>query len=280
MVCQETAVERHDRMVHDEREQAERVRSDGGEQPDMWKPHARRFGGVEGEHPATSVLLELAAPEWTVIDVGAGGGRITVGVARHVRHMVAVEPSASMREVLEQTAAAAGIENLEIRSAAWEDADVAPAQFVYAANVTYGIQRIEPFLRKMDVVATDRCGLVTFVDPPQQRIAPFWRYVHGEERLRLPCRDELLNVLCELGAQPQLVSLPAHEPQSFGTRDDASIELRRRLFLGGGTEKDALVDNAIEDLTVERDGELWLRDERPNERAVIWWDAGSMERSQ
>ena len=274
----DSAVARHDRMVREERDQAERLRSDRGGEPDLWKPHASRFGasGHHEEHSAVPALGRLVASSWRVIDVGAGGGRITIPLARQVREMVAVEPSPSMRAVLASQAREQGVDNITIVPDAWEAADVAPAELVYAANVTYGIMEIAPFLRKMDVRATRIAALVAFADPPQHRIAPFWRFVYGEERLRLPCRAELVDVLRELGAAPQLIYLPPHEPQPFGTREAAREELRRRLYIGHGTALESRLDAAIDALTVERDGVLWSRDERPNERSVIWWEPGHL----
>jgi 2-polyprenyl-3-methyl-5-hydroxy-6-metoxy-1,4-benzoquinol methylase len=273
----ETAVARHDRMVNAERDQAERLRTDQGGEPDLWKPHARRFGlAREGEHVAVGPLASLAEPASRVIDIGAGGGRITIPLARRVRDMVAVEPSPAMREVLAAEAEASGVTNLEIVPSSWDEAEVAPADLVYAANVTYGILDIEPFLRKLDAKAMRAGALVAFADPPQHIVAPFWRAVYGEERLRLPCRAELLAVLRELGADPRTIDLPPQEPRPLGTPAEAFEELRRRLFIGRGHPLESRLSDAIERLTVERDGLLWSTDARSNERSVIWWDAGQM----
>lgn len=276
MQVMESAVARHDRMVREERDQAERVRTDQADE-DIWRPHARRFGlAEEAEHVAVGALASLVDPDKTVIDVGAGGGRITIPLARRVREVVAVEPSPSMREVLGAEAARAIVTNLRIVPATWAAAEVAPADLVFAANVTYGIQDIEPFLRKMDRSAIRVAALVAFADPPQHQVAPFWRHVYGEERLRLPCRAELVDVLRELGARPRLIDLPPQEPRSFGEPREAVEELRRRLFIGRDAPQMTRLREAISTLTVERNGELWPVDARPNDRSVIWWTPGRM----
>ena len=273
---QESAVQRHDRMMREEREQAERLRTDQGGSADIWKGNANRFAVPASEPPVVGVLAGLVDADARVIDVGAGGGRITIPLSLRVREMVAVEPSAAMRDVLMQGIDQRGIRNLRIIPETWETAEVDPADLVFAAHVTYGIPDIEPFLRKLDAHATKVAALVAFTDPAQHVLAPFWKYVYGEARLRLPCRDELLDVLRELGTSLQVIPVDRQQVSSFGDPETAFELLRRRLFIGQGNPLEDRLRDAIGRLTVERDGELWPVDARPNQQSVIWWRSGTM----
>lgn len=267
----ERAAERHDRMMREEREQAERLRTDRAE-ADIWRGNTRRFRPAgDAEDPAVAPLADLAGPGGTAIDVGAGGGRMTVPLARRLRHVVAVEPSPSMREVLVEAIGRAGARNVTVVPARWEEAEVEPAGLAFAAHVTYGVQRIAPFLRKLDRMATRHAALVAFAHPPQQFAAPFWQAVYGEARLRLPARDELIDVLREIGARPELIDLPPQAVRSLGPPEEAFADLRRRLYIGAGTPVEARLRRAIAALTVERDGELWPREAEPNPASIIWW---------
>lgn len=270
----ESAVARHDRMVREEMLQAERVRSTADVPADFWQTLARNFRvpGDPSADPTPDALAALIGPDDRVIDVGAGGGRITIPLARRCRELVAVEPSPAMRAVLEEEIARHGVRNIRIVAARWEEATVEPAELVFAAHVTYGIQAIAPFLRKLDAMALRHAALVTMTDPPQTPLAPFWRAVHGEERLRLPCRDELVAVLRELGADPEVIRLGPAPVLPFGPRPEALDLLRFRLVAGPGTPADARLHRAIERLAEERDGVLWPRDAVPNERSIIRWD--------
>ena len=272
----ESAVERHNRMMREEREQAERLRSDYADR-DIWRSNARRFR-PEGraEDPAIEPLVRLAGSMARAIDVGAGGGRIAIPLATRMREVVAVEPSPAMREVLAAEVARSGIANLTVVPSTWSDADVEPAELVFAAHVTYGVPDIEPFVRKLDRLATRRVALVAFAEPPQHFVAAFWREVYGEERLRLPCRDELVAVARELGADPELIDLPPQELRSFGTAEEALGELRRRLYIGEGSHHEARLREAIAALTVERDGELWPVEARPNPMSIVHWQPAGM----
>ena len=72
-----------------------------------------------GDDACLNALLALAQPQETWLDVGAGGGRFTLALARHVQRVVAVEPSEAMRTVLEEVRAQHGIENLDLIGERW-----------------------------------------------------------------------------------------------------------------------------------------------------------------
>lgn len=275
----ESAVMRHDRMVAEERAQAERVRSDHGGEADLWRPLAGRFGLGGLEDPLTvEALASLAGPEATVVDVGAGGGRITIPLAQRVQEVIAVEPSPAMRDVLAAGIAQSGVTNVRIVAARWEDAAVEPADVVFASHVTYSVAMIAPFLRKLDATARCVAALVVFANHPTYAAAPFWRFVYGDERLKLPCRDEVVAVVRELGGMPRVIDLPAHLPRPYGSPEEAFEELRRRLFIGQDDPLEARLREAIATLMEERNGAWWPRDAGPSERSVIWWEGGSMQR--
>ena len=273
----ETAVQRHDRMMNEERDQAERLRTDQGNPPDIWKGNARRFSVALDEPPVVGVLAGLVDADASVIDVGAGGGRITIPLALHVREMVAVEPSAAMRDVLNAELERLGVQGLRVVPETWEDAKVDRADLVYAAHVTYGIPAIEPFLRKLDATAIRIAALVTFSEPAQYWAAPFWKATYGEERLRLPCRGELLDVLRELGAEPHVIPVDNVEAPLLGTEDEAMDTLRQRLYIGRGQPHERRLRDSLARLTVMEDGGLRINGVQENTQSVIWWEPGQMK---
>src|SRR5260370_27108622 len=98
----ESAVAKHDRMVREEKAQADAVATQLSPS-DFRQGLAGRFRPrTEATHEDSTlpVLLSLVEPNDRVIDVGAGGGRLAIPLARRCREVVAVEPSQAMRNVL------------------------------------------------------------------------------------------------------------------------------------------------------------------------------------
>lgn len=102
--------------VRANREQAERLRE---ERPtdDFYAPVASVFRAdpTRLDDPTLNALLDLVRPGDAWLDLGAGGGRYGLGIARAVRHLVAVEPSEAMRAVFSAAAVDYGIENVDLR---------------------------------------------------------------------------------------------------------------------------------------------------------------------
>lgn len=260
-------------MMREEMLQAERVRSTASRPADFWQTLARRFR-PQGDGAADATVAALAAlvgPTERVIDVGAGGGRLAIPLASRCRELVAIEPSEAMRAVLAEELVRRGVTNVRVVAATWEEAEVEPAELVFAAHVTYSVQRIEPFLRKLDALATRHAAIVVMRDPPQAPLAAFWRAVHGEERLRLPCRDELVAALGDLGIRPVLQGLGPAPMLPLGTREEAIDLLRFRLVVGPDTPADARLLAVLDALTEEREGVLYPRGEPANEAFLLRW---------
>ena len=107
-MTRESALARHDRMVLEEMAQAERVRSTADRPADFWQALAGRFRASADVRPdpAVDALAALIGPDDRVIDVGAGGGRHAIPLARRCRDVVAVKPSPAMRAITEELLAA------------------------------------------------------------------------------------------------------------------------------------------------------------------------------
>lgn len=152
-------VQRWRELVEGREAQAERIRhreqpfdgAQGTRGGGYWDQRAAGFRqGVAGRSGETEEVLAVMAPfltpDTTVLDVGAGVGRYAVPLAQLVKQVTAVEPSSGMREFMSQDAAAAGLKNLEVVAASWEDATVQPVEVVLCSHVVYFITDIRVFL--------------------------------------------------------------------------------------------------------------------------------------
>ncbi len=269
-------------MVEAEEQQTRGVRDPSWDlSGDFWRPLAAFFRDDprrEGD-PVVGALGADLGREDVLLDIGAGGGRYALPLALRVREVIAVEPSESMRAALTEQAAESGITNVRVVESRWEDAPKLEADAAFASHVTYTAREIEDFLLRMSRAARRWAAVVVFADPPQFALGAFWPLVHGQERLRLPCLRELLDVLWSLDIYPDVTMLPPVPVPAVGAPEDAHDRLRYRLFVTPGTAADERLATAMERLLVEDDGKLVLRDRPLHRPAVVRWATGGQELS-
>ena len=267
-----SAVDHWRQMILQEHTQTDRIR--GPRPTDHWTQLARNFKD-DPHRTGDEMVDELRArvkPGETLIDVGAGGGRLALPLALTCNWVFAVEPSSSMCDVLRETAEEAGIENVSVTQASWEDASTETADIVLSSHVVYVIQEIEPFLRKKEAHARRLVLCVAFQSPPQAAMGVLWEQVHREERLRLPSLPELLPVLDELGIRPVVTELEPRPMQNFESFEDARISLTQRLYVKPGTDEEARLERALEDWLEEVDGVCRIKGSQPIRPCIVEWE--------
>ena len=269
-----TAAQRWTDTVIAEHAQADRVRADDPNK-DHWRGLAHRFAPAKREDAfqdeTLKAILPLIKPTDTVMDVGAGAGRLAVPLAESCAHVTAVEPSEAMRERLAEQAKAWGFSNLTIVGEQWEEASVEPADVVICAHVVYTVREIELFLRKLADHARREVIVVVFEEPAMSNYFPLWEDVHGEKRISLPSLHQLEDVLSEMGIEFVTDKLPEWKSRPFKSRDGAVEESMTRLFVGEGTEKAEKLAEAVDRSLVESDGELQFKWAKPHRPWLVRW---------
>lgn len=233
-------------LVEAEYEQTERIRE--WHEQDYYQSVVAHF--VEDPHrPGDGMLNTLrsyCAPEVSWLDVGAGGGRNALPLALLSKQVTAIEPSASMREALNQSAQQHGIENVEIVDARWPGgSDQIVADFSLMAHVGYDIREINLFIDGLERATRRRCFATLMSRAPSSGFTEFWPAIHGEERFLLPALSEFIHLLLARGATPQVWIYPrdvAHvAPEQI--RQNA----RRRLWLTEGSDKDQQLQRILDE---------------------------------
>ena len=267
-----TATKRWRRMVEEEHAQSDAMRP-GPSPVDHWQPYAERFRA--DPHRTDDLLLErllaFVEPRHTVVDVGAGGGRLALPIALRCQRVVAVEPSDSMASVLEDQARQFGIENVTVIRSQWEDAEIDAGDVAICAHVVYVVRDIGAFLRKLEAHARDRVVLVLFSASPQSQTYSLWQRIHGKERLALPSLPQLRDVLAELDIDAQVDSLPPQNPRGFDSLESALEQLSSRLYLDHGSEEYIHLERMLPDLLIEEDGAFRIKDADPIYPAIVSW---------
>ena len=260
-------------MIDVEHAQSESVR--GSPPPDdHWIPYSQQFKADprRSDDPLLDRLSAEVSSHHTVIDVGAGAGRLALPLALRCRHVTAVEPSGSMAAVFLEQAEEYDIDNVTLVRSSWEQAEVDAADFVLCVHVIYTVREIERFLRKLGSHARERVLVVLFASPPQSQNYSLWKLIHGEERLPLPGLPQLEEVLRELGVDAQIEMLPPQPSRGFDTPEQAVQQLGQRLYLRPGSDEASLLEKTLPELLEEADGAYRIRGTQPLEPALVWWE--------
>ncbi|MEW5717751.1 MAG: class I SAM-dependent methyltransferase, partial [Chloroflexota bacterium] len=134
---------------------------------DHWRARAQEFDGhvrrrwARADSSRAFVRAQLdAAPNSTVLDIGAGTGAWAVLLARHARRVTAVEPSPAMLEVLRYNLAAEKIANVEIVEDVWPHAQVGMHDFTLCSHAMYGFPDFALFIQSIEAVTRQMCFLL------------------------------------------------------------------------------------------------------------------------
>jgi SAM-dependent methyltransferase len=258
-------------MVLADNRQVEALR-DRPRPEDFYAPVAEQFRADprRTEDRVLEFLRSLGGPEETWLDLGAGGGRLSVPLARAAKRVYAVEPSAGMRAVLASSMTENGVENIEIFEERWPGPSVCPiADLGLISHVGYDIAEIGPFLDEFEAHVSRLCVAVLFERAPVQDFAPLWKPVHGEERALLPGLREMVALLFARGRLPE-VSLFAQRRPVFESLEALQRAARRPTWVLEGTPQDERLGRAVAGIAVKVEGGFALSP-RPRTAGVVRW---------
>jgi SAM-dependent methyltransferase len=210
---------------------------------------------------ALEALLALIEPGDRWLDIGAGAGRYALPLAIEVAEVIAVEPSASMRNALRTGKAEHGLANIRIVAGVWPEAldglgDPPVADVAFIAHVGYDIEDIGPFVDAMDRAASRLCVAMLTDRSPASVADPFWPIVHGMERVPLPALPELAELLRARGRSTEIQRVE-RAPRTFDSFDGLATFLRRQLWIAPDGEKEQRFRAALSEMARERDDDGW-----------------------
>ena len=228
---------------------------------------------------ALDALLALAEPDERWLDIGAGAGRYALPLALRVGEVIAVEPSASMRNALRTGRAEHGLDNVSIVGAAWPAAlgelgEVPVADVALIAHVGYDIEDIGPFLDAMEAAASRLCVAVMTDQSPASVADPFWPIVHGVERVPLPALPELAELMRARGRSVEIERVE-RSPRTFDSFDGLATFVRRQLWIAEDGEKEQRFRTALAAMARELDDDGWtLRNPPVGSIGIMTWEPG------
>lgn len=197
---------------------------------DRWARRAARFAKISRERDGlVDALAPLLVPSDVVVDLGAGTGRHAVPLAKRVAHVIALEPSTSMREHLEARVRDEGIENVSFVAKPWPAPLDREVDVALSSHVLYGVEDAVGFIRAMSC-ARRLALLYLSPRPPISGLDPLWASLYGEPRPQPPGALEILNLLWQLGHRAELrVIEGSARPFSFADEGEDLVELCLRV---------------------------------------------------
>ncbi|MDH4099790.1 MAG: class I SAM-dependent methyltransferase [Nitrospirota bacterium] len=206
----------------------------------------------------------------SALDIGAGVGSLSIPLARELRHVTALEPSAAMMALLRDEVAREGINNISFEESAWGKAGLSPADLIVSANVPAIYD--ESFLREVTGLARQRVALIVSAGPEQDKF--YYREIYpllfGEE---FPPRSDYLEIYTllhrmQIYADVSIVRYDFDQP--FSSLDEAVAFWKEYIPLEDDRHDALLADYLSKKLEPTANGLLARFNKRS---AVITWNS-------
>jgi SAM-dependent methyltransferase len=215
----------------------------------------------------TQLIRLPLLPDYTVLDVGAGTGRITIPMAKCVKRVTALEPSEKMLSILKATAEKEGVSNIQCINKPLEgfDAGAGVVSFdAVVASFSLFMVDMENALLKMDNLARNSVYLFLsaseWMDKNLQKLA-----CDGEIPV---CSDYIYvyNILNDLGIQANVEIWDVLSSESFSSLEDAAEKYASSYRIP--SEKMGELKHYLRNLAVDN-GKLVSNSKK--KVAMIWW---------
>ena len=267
--------------VRRNREQVERFR-EAPDGPDFYASVSSIFRDDPDRHgdPVLDALRAHARQEDTWLDIGAGAGRYALPLARTVRRVIALDPSASMLGALRESMAEHAIDNVDLIEARWPGAFASaapvltmalPSDVSLIAHVGYDVEAIGGFLDAMESATSRECLAVLMERSPASLAEAFWPPLHGEPRVALPALPAFVDLLAARGRTTR-VEMVETSRRRWASRAELVPYVRRQTWIAPGTAKDRRMLELLDSwLVTQADGSVELSVSAPLQIGLVAW---------
>ncbi len=208
-------------------------------------------------------------PDDTVLEVGAGNGRLTIPLAKRVRTVTALEPSKNMLGFLKSNAQNSDVQNIQCINKSLEDLDLeecACSFDVVIASFSLFMLDMEKALSNMNSLASKRVYLFLsaskWLDDEELQ-----KLVHHESASLWADYVYVYNVLYDLGVTANVDIWPHISKQGYNSLEEA-VSRFSEIYSIPSTKEDALKAYLQRNL-VEENGKFWIV--RKRKAAMVWW---------
>jgi ubiquinone/menaquinone biosynthesis C-methylase UbiE len=205
----------------------------------------------------------------TMLDIGAGTGRLTIPIAKQVKHVTAVDPSQSMLKILDEKAQKENLTNIEQINKPWEklrlNINIEPHDVV-VTSLAFFMKNIAREINKMDRVAKRQVCLFMsaskWVDDDLRKI------IRAGSHSGMPDHIYLFNILSGMGILANVDLISFESRQKYSSVEDAVSRFSKLYHVSQA--KESLLKNYLSTALTVVDGQFWLC--RKRMVAMLWWN--------
>lgn len=238
---------------------------------DVWKNRAKGYEeGVrkrwaKNDSSREWILSWLQEnPGSTFLDIGSGTGAWARLVAPYCRQVTAIEPSASMIEVMKQTISAAGIENIDIIQKEWPFDPGRTFDMTLSSHSIYGATDFASYIEALTNVTQKMCVLLLRAPLPDGLMADIskkiWGHSHDSANFQVA-----YNALLQMGIFANVIMEDSGlwDPWTNESIDDALRDVKRKMGLLDIHSYDGYLSDLLSERLEYRDGRyVWPKGNR------------------
>ena len=256
-----------------------------------WDKRAKEFNKSMMQHRerAEKQIANLdLKPEYTVLDVGAGTGRLAIPIAKRVKTVTAIDQSKGMLACLQENMEKEGITNITCVNKRWEDVevgvDIEPHDVVMACH-SLGMLDIQEAVAKMDAASRKYVYILSSAGRGMgngEKEGELWKAIYGERghRARGGGSDYMFfcNLLHDMKIYANVDIRDAESEQHYESLDDAVTKWKEMRDIP--PEKEGILREYLSTILVEDDGTGTLCFKRKSKSATIWWQKTEHEEKE
>ena len=241
---------------------------------EFWQKRSTSFADHAGKsyYPNEFLKLMSLAPDYTVLDMGCGGGALAIPLAAKVKKITAVDFSPNMLAIIRNICGERNITNIETIEGEWDSDWAALGIGKYDITISSRSLRAEnctPYIQKLINAARRQ----VFISSPEGNGPLDMKLLEfaGSNISKKTDYHQILDVLQSMGIHANISFVEEKYVDRWRTLDEA-VEGQKWMFFDATPDQLEKMRLYLERNLVQKDGMFQLPYERTCRWAVMWWN--------